>query len=220
RRVIGQKGTANAVFASAPSQEEFLQGLAAATGIDWSRVRAFHLDEYVGLDPHAPQAFGQFLRDHLFDRVKPGEVHYIDGMAADPRQEIERYTGLLRAHALDLSCIGIGENGHIAFNEPHVADFDDPALIKPVDLDETSRNQQVHDGCFARLDEVPTLALTLTVPAIVSAPRVLCMVPGPTKARAVQATLRGPITTDCPASILQQHPNATLYLDEQSASLL
>jgi glucosamine-6-phosphate deaminase len=220
RRLIAEQGAANVVFASAPSQEEFLRGLAQAPDLDWSRVRAFHLDEYVGLDPKAPQAFAQFLRDRLVDHVAPGEFYYIDGKAPDLAAECDRYAQLLQTYPLDLSCIGIGENGHIAFNDPHVADFDDSMLVKPVDLDETSREQQVHDGCFATLDQVPRVALTLTIPAIAAAPRILCMVPGPTKAQAVQATLRGPIDTACPASILRRHANATLFLDEQSASLL
>jgi glucosamine-6-phosphate deaminase len=220
RDAIRTKGKASAIFASAPSQEEFLQGIAVAQGIDWSKVTAFHLDEYIGLPGNAPQAFAQFLRDRVFDRVRPGTVHYLDGNAPDPEAECARYSKLLSETPPDVAFIGIGENGHIAFNDPHVADFADPASVKVVELDARSREQQVHDGCFATLDVVPHAALTVTVPAIVAAPRLLCMVPGPTKAEAVRNTLRGPIETKCPASILRRHPNATLFIDEQAAALL
>jgi len=220
RRVIAERGGVSAVFASAPSQEEFLRGLAEAPGIDWSRVTAFHLDEYVGLPGDAPQAFGQFLRDRLFGRVRPGKVHYLDGNAPDVAGECARYTALLREKPLDVSFVGIGENGHIAFNDPHVALFDDPEVVKVVELDERSREQQVHDSCFSSLALVPRAALTMTMPAIVNVPRVLCMVPGPTKAQAVRDTLTGPIETACPASILRRHANATLFIDEHSAALL
>ena len=149
-------------------------------------------------------------------------VNCLDGTAAsrDPAAECARYSQLLRRFPVDITCMGIGENGHIAFNDPPVADFDDPALVKPVALDEICRNQQVHDGCFATLDDVPTHALTLTVPALMHAAQVFCVVPAATKARAVRDTLLGDIRTACPASILRRHPAATLYLDADSASLL
>jgi glucosamine-6-phosphate deaminase len=220
REAIARKGTVNVVFASAPSQEEVLGGLAGASGIDWSRVTAFHLDEYIGLPHDAPQAFGQFLRDRLFGRVRPGMVHFLDGNAPEPEAECRRYEQLLREHPLDVAFIGIGENGHIAFNDPHVADFNDPAAVKIVELDQTSREQQAHDGCFPSVDLVPHRALTLTIPAIVAAPVVLCTVPGPLKARAVRDALRGPVRESCPASILRRHANAVLFLDRDSASLL
>jgi glucosamine-6-phosphate deaminase len=219
RRALAAKGSANAVFASAPSQQEFLAGLAEAPDIDWSRVTAFHLDEYIGLPADAPQAFGQFLRDRLFGPVRPGKVHYLDGNAP-PAAECARYAALLAANPLDVAFIGIGENGHIAFNDPHVARFDDPEVVKVVELDDRSREQQVHDGMFPAIELVPRAALTMTIPAIVGAPRVLCMVPGPTKAEAVRATLLGPVQTACPASILRHHQNATLFLDQRSAALL
>ncbi|CAA9210145.1 MAG: Glucosamine-6-phosphate deaminase [uncultured Chloroflexi bacterium] len=220
RRVIAERGSVSAVFASAPSQNEFLAGLAEAPGIDWSRVTAFHMDEYVGLPVEAPQAFGQFLRDRLFRAVRPGRVHYLDGNAPDPEQECARYAALLADQPLDVAFVGIGENGHIAFNDPHVADFDDPQAVKVVELDQRSREQQVHDGMFLGLDAVPRTALSMTMPAITRAPHLLCMVPGPTKAEAVRNTLRGPISTSCPASVLRRHPDATLFVDEDSAALL
>jgi len=208
------------VFASAPSQNEFLDELGRSPGIDWKRVTAFHLDEYVGLPEGAPQNFGQFLRVRLFEKVHPGAVHYLDGMAEDLNAECVRYSALLETNPFDIACIGIGENGHLAFNDPPVADFDDPQLVKVVDLDLTSRQQQVHDGCFKDLESVPKKALTLTIPAIFSARFIHCMVPAPTKAEAVKKTLEGPITTACPASILRRHENAMLFLDRDSARQL
>ncbi|MBM4339077.1 MAG: glucosamine-6-phosphate deaminase [Deltaproteobacteria bacterium] len=208
------------VFASAPSQNEFLETLSKSPGLEWKRVTAFHLDEYVGLSETAPQNFGRFLRETLFDKVHPGKVHYLNGMAKDPEAECERYAALFKNQPFDIACIGIGENGHLAFNDPPVADFKDPKLVKVVELDLTSRQQQVNDGCFRTLKEVPKKAMTLTLPTILSAKFIYCMVPGPSKADAVKKTLEGPITTDCPASILRKHKNATLFLDQDSAKLI
>jgi glucosamine-6-phosphate deaminase len=208
------------VFASAPSQNEFLDELAKSPGIDWKRVTAFHLDEYVGLSDTAPQNFGNFLRMRLFDRVSPGTVHYLDGMAEDLDAECVRYSTLLEYNPFDIACIGIGENGHIAFNDPPFARFDDPQLVKIVDLDPVSRQQQVHDGCFQELDAVPKKAFTLTIPAIFSARFIYCMVPGSSKADAVKNTLEGPVSTACPATILRKHDNAVLFLDSDSAGKL
>lgn len=222
RGVLARKDVCNMIFAAAPSQNEMLAALIAQPDIDWSRVNAFHMDEYIGLAPDAPQGFANFLRAALFDRVPFRSVNCLDGMAAtrDAEGECARYTALLRACPVDITCMGIGENGHIAFNDPPVADFDDPVLVKRVALDEVCRNQQVHDGCFAALDEVPTHALTLTVPALMHAAQVFCVVPAATKAEAVRRTLLGEISTACPASIMRRHPAATLYLDPDSASLL
>jgi glucosamine-6-phosphate deaminase len=205
------------VFAAAPSQNEFLEELSKSRGVDWKRVTAFHLDEYVGLPGANPQNFGQYLRKRLFDKVRPGKVHYLNSMAEDSEVECDRYATLLKDHPLDIACIGIGENGHLAFNEPPVADFNDPRLVKVVELDLASRQQQVHDGCFKEIESVPQKAMTLTLPAILSATFIFCMVPGPTKEGAVKKTLEGPITTDCPASILKKHEKATLFLDQDSA---
>lgn len=208
------------VFAAAPSQQEFLMELCQTEGIDWTCVTAFHLDEYVGLPDNAPQRFGNFLKRSIFDMVSFAGVHYLNGNAEDLDGECARYAALLQEHPLDIACIGIGENGHIAFNDPHVADFDDPQTVKVVSLDERCRLQQVHDGCFAELGAVPTHALTLTIPAIVAAKWVYCMVPGASKQEAVKATLEGPVSTKCPASVLRRHPHATLFLDSESAGLL
>lgn len=220
RTLLATQEEVRVVFAAAPSQNEFLEALCQAPGIDWPRVKAFHMDEYVGLDPTAPQGFGNFLRKRIFGRLPFGLVEYLDGNAADPQAECARYGALLAAAPIDIVFLGIGENGHIAFNDPPVAQFDDPAAVKVVKLDEVCRNQQVHDGCFAALVQVPTHALTLTVPTLAAAKHHLCIVPAETKARAVRDTLEGPIATSCPASILRRCADATLYLDAQSARLL
>ncbi|HXX40590.1 MAG TPA: glucosamine-6-phosphate deaminase [bacterium] len=217
---IAARGEARAVFASAPSQIEFLHGLGEVQQLEWNRVTAFHLDEYLHLPSDAPQAFGQFLREHLFDRVRPSRVWFLDGNARDISAEIDRYERLLREAPPDLACVGVGENGHLAFNEPDSADFDDPSLLRVVALSPRSRLQQVHDGCFDALDAVPTEAITLTVPAIMTARTIVCVVPGPTKREALQRMLRGPVSASCPASILRRHPDAALYADLEAAPAL
>lgn len=218
RAAIAAKGEINMIFAAAPSQNEFLAHLIADKSIDFTKINAFHMDEYIGLPADAPQGFGNFLRERLFDRVPFKTVNTIDSTAADPEAECRRYAALLQAHPCDIVCMGIGENGHIAFNDPHVADFGDKAAVKVVALDETCRQQQVNDGCFARLDDVPTHALTLTIPTLTAPEAVFCIVPAKTKANAVYAALRGGITEACPASILRRHANATLYCDANSAA--
>jgi len=218
RRVLRQQARATVVFAAAPSQNEFLATLTSAPAIDWQRVVALHMDEYVGLPAGAPQTFAAYLRRHLFDRVQIGEVHYLDGAAADLEAEIGRYSRLIVANPIDLVCAGIGENGHLAFNDPNVADFVDTALVKPVELDLQCRQQQVNDGCFEALPAVPSHALTLTIPALLSARWIVCTVPGSAKAGAVQRTLSGPITPDVPATVLRSHPRAQLFLDLDAAA--
>ncbi len=220
KQTLEKQAEAAGIFAAAPSQNELLENLVKFPGIAWEKIRAFHLDEYLGLAETAPQAFRQFLHQHLWRLVNFGKVEKINGETSSPEAEASRYAALLKAVSLDLACIGIGENGHIAFNEPHLADFQDPFLVKLVDLDLTSRQQQVNDGCFSSLEEVPTRAVTVTIPPIMSARRLICVVPGLKKAEAVRAALYGPIQPDCPASILRRHPNATLFLDKDSASRL
>lgn len=217
---IAARGEARVMFASAPSQVEFLHALADARTLDWSRVTAFQLDEYLDFPSQAPQAFGQFLREHLFDRTRPRKVWFLDGTARDAAAEIARYERLLREAKLDLGCVGVGENGHLAFNEPDSTDFDDPALLRVVALTEESRRQQVHDGCFDALDAVPTRAMTLTVPAIVAARTIVCIVPGPTKREALSRMVRGAVSVTCPASVLQRHADATVFADVEAASAL
>jgi len=209
----------NIIFAAAPSQNEFLDSLIKSKDVDWKRVNAFHMDEYIGLPENAPQKFGSFLREKIFKHVSLNTVNYLDGNAGNPDAECMRYAKLLTEYSPDIVCMGIGENGHIAFNDPHVADFNDPFKVKIVDLDEACRQQQVNDGCFAKLPEVPTHALTLTVPALMAGKHIYCMVPGRNKANAVKYTLSGRISVECPASILTKHPNAVLFLDEDSASI-
>ena len=198
RRLLGCRDETNMIFAAAPSQNETLAALAAEEGIDWTRVNAFHMDEYVGLETGAPQSFGSYLREHIFSKVPFRSVNLIDP-SNDAESEIARYSALLEAHPADITVLGIGENGHIAFNDPGVADFDDPALVKVVPLDEVCRMQQVHDGCFPTLDAVPTHALTLTVPALTRAGAMFCSVPAATKADAVYRTICGEISEECPA---------------------
>lgn len=219
RQLLKEKGAVRMMFAAAPSQNEFLATLREERELDWGRVTAFHMDEYVGLGPDAPQSFVRFLREHLYDAVRPGTVHNLNGLAADPQAECERYAALLRQAPLDIVCAGIGENGHLAFNDPPFADFDDELRVKVVQLAERSREQQVHDGCFTTLDLVPRQALTVTIPALMAARHISVMVPGPTKAQAVHDTLLGPITEDCPASVLRRHPSAVLYVDLASSAL-
>lgn len=208
------------VFAAAPSQNEMLAALIATPGIDWSRVEAFHMDEYIGLSAGSPQLFGSYLMDHFFSKVRVGALHLIDGQTSDPGKECERYAALVQQRPIDLVCLGIGENGHLAFNDPPVADFHDPAVVKVVELDEACRHQQVHDGCFPSLERVPRFALTLTVPALMRGVCLNAAVPGSAKAEAVRQTIEGPIASSCPASILRTHSNASLFLDADSASRL
>jgi len=214
RSSLLEQETVRVIFAAAPSQNEMLAALCGAEGIDWKRVIAFHMDEYIGLNVAAPQRFATFLKERLFDRLPFREVHLIEPEKAEP---VKHYETLLKASPIDLVCLGIGENGHLAFNDPPVADFDDPVWVKVVELDETCRHQQVNDGCFAALDDVPKQAITLTIPALLSGRRLICTVPGPTKRQAVRRTLNDPISTACPATILRNHQACTLFLDSESA---
>ena len=217
--VIAACDEARVVFACAPSQNEFFTALTALP-VDWAKVTIFHMDEYVGLLDTHPASFRSYLREHLLAHIPaPRAVHFIHA-EAPPGHEIARYTALLTERPIDLVCLGIGENGHLAFNDPPVADFHDPVAMKVVALDEACRQQQVHDLCFVSLETVPTHALTLTIPALMNAREISCVVPGPRKARAVRDTLLGPIATSCPASILRTHPRAVLHIDEAAAALL
>lgn len=218
--MLTQKGTINVMFAAAPSQNDVLAALVADKTLDWSRIHAFHMDEYIGLSPNAPQGFGNFLRQHIFDRKPFASVNCIAADASDPEAEANRYEAILKEHPIDICLMGVGENGHIAFNDPPVADFNDPRMVKPVKLDLVCRQQQVNDGCFASLDEVPEYALTVTVSGLVKAPAVFCIVPAPTKANAVAKLIHGEIAESCPSSILRTHNCARLYLDPDAASKL
>lgn len=214
RYLLAHKDEVNVIFAAAPSQQEFLAALKVAPGIAWNRVNAFHMDEYIGLPADAPQGFGNFLRKAIFDAVDFKSVNYING----PLNETG-YAQLLQVSPPDIVCMGIGENGHLAFNDPPVADFNDQLLVKVVELDLACRQQQVNDGCFAQLENVPTHAITLTIPAMMQAPYIYCMVPGPTKAVAVRNTIEQPLQHAFPSTILRTHPGAILFLDAQSSEL-
>jgi glucosamine-6-phosphate deaminase len=219
RAKIEANGSATVAFAAAPSQNETLAALAEEPGIAWDRVTAFHLDEYVGSKPDSPYAFRRYLREHIFHRVTPATFHPIRGEAGDMLTECERYAALLPKNGFDIALLGIGENGHLAFNDPP-CDFNDSARIKVVNLDEACRVQQVHDGAFPTLNDVPRQAFTLTVPTLMAAQQIFIMVPGPTKAKAVAASIEGPITNECPGSILRTHARAQMFLDRDSAALL
>lgn len=218
--LLQNKETINMIFAAAPSQNEVLATLVTDANIPWSRVNAFHMDEYIGLSADAPQGFGNFLKTHIFGLASFKSVHYIDISAVDAEKECARYAALLAQFPTDIVVMGIGENGHIAFNDPPVADFNDPLAVKPVALDEICRNQQVNDGCFAKLDDVPKTAITLTVPTLFAGEHLFCIVPAKTKANAVRATLCDDISEHCPATVLRRHKCAVLYLDGDSSSLL
>jgi glucosamine-6-phosphate deaminase len=216
-------GRTNVVFAAAPSQSEFLAGLVAYPEINWSKVVAYHMDEYLGIGADHPVSFRRYLQEHCFRLVglAGDRLRLIPGEQADrPLRTCLDYEEILRAEPTDVVCAGIGENGHLAFNDPPVADFLDPVLVKLVRLDAACRNQQLNDGCFERLADVPTHAYTLTIPALLGAPVVSVIVPGPRKANAVLNTLRGPINEACPATALRRHPGAKLYLDRDSARLV
>lgn len=218
RKLLDKKSIVNVIFAAAPSQDETLYYLAHQPGIDWKRVNAFHMDEYIGLSEGAPQAFSNYLTEHIFSKVPFGQVFTLNPQAKDAEQECERYSQLLREYPTDMVCLGIGENGHIAFNDPWVADFHDEKLVKVVPLDPVCRQQQVNDGCFAALDDVPQNAITLTIPALTRAAHLFCTVPAKTKTWAVTHTVQDEVSEQIPATIMRIHPDATLFCDPDSGS--
>jgi len=220
REIIAQKGEVNMIFAAAPSQNETLATLVEAEGIDWSKVNAFHMDEYIGLAPDAPQGFGNFLKDRIFSKLPFKSVNYIYAKGETSEETCARYTKLIKENPIDIVCLGIGENGHIAFNDPWVADFNDSEVIKRVALDDVCRQQQVNDGCFKAFDEVPEYALTLTVPTLFNAGYLFCTVPAKTKADAVYKTVNNEINEDLPATIMRKHDNAIMYCDKDSGALI
>jgi len=220
QETLAGQGAASVILATGNSQLEFLDALVTLGGVDWSLVTLFHMDEYLGIDANHRASFRRYLRERVESRVKPGKFYYLEGDTLLPLKECERYAKLLAAQAIDLCCLGIGENGHLAFNDPPVADFNDPHPVKLVKLDEACRQQQVGEGHFPHLEAVPQYAFTLTIPTLCSARRMLCIVPEQRKARAVRETLRGAIGQACPASFLRQQSHCTLFLDRDSASLL
>lgn len=217
---IARQGSAAAIMATGNSQIQFLDKLVALGGVDWSKVTLFHMDEYLGIPGDHPASFRRYMRERVEARAKPGRFHYLAGDVDLPLDECARYTSLLKAQPIDLCCLGVGENGHLAFNDPPVARFDDPHWVKLVKLDDACKWQQVNEGHFPSLEAVPPYAFTLTIPALLSAKKIICVAPEKRKAKPVKAMLEGPIATDCPASILRQQAHATLFLDRDSISLL
>jgi glucosamine-6-phosphate deaminase len=216
RATLARQETVRMVFAAAPSQRELLDGLVAADGVDWTRVTAFHMDEYLGLPPDAPQRFAIWLSRVLFYRLPFGAVHLIEP-GPDPEATAAAYAARLAEAPIDLVCLGIGQNGHLAFNDPPVADLDDPLDVKVVELDETCRRQQVDDGAFPDVAQVPTRAVTLTIPRLLDARRLFCVVPGAAKQHAVQRALYAPVSAADPATALRTHHDCTLYVDAEAA---
>lgn len=220
KEAIASRGCARAIIATGNSQDEFLGQLTQRGGIDWAKVELFHMDEYLGMPITHPASFRRYLKQRVFDRVKPKAAHYLEGDALEPLKAMREYAAQLAAAPVDLCCLGIGENGHLAFNDPPVANFSDPETIKLVKLDEKCRRQQVGEGHFPNLDAVPAYAITLTIPALCRVGRMIAVVPEKRKAEAVRTSLEGPIATSCPGSFLRRQAHATLYLDADSASLL
>lgn len=205
------------LLATGKSQLKFLDNLISFGGIDWSSIIIFHLDEYLGISPENPASFRYYLTENVEKRVWPQQFEYIKGNALEPISECERYSNLLKNQPIDLCLLGVGENGHLAFNDPDVANFDDPALVKIVKLDETNRQQQVKTGHFPNLESVPQYAFTVTIPMICTAKKIMCLAPETRKAKIVKEVLYGDISSKCPASILRRQPQASLFLDLNSA---
>ena len=221
REVLNSNDQINVLFASAPSQIDFLEEFIKMNNIEWKKINAFHMDEFIGLDYNSPASFGSYLNRNLGEIIDPKQFHYMNGKADSIINECERYSELLKTNPLDIAFMGIGENGHIAFNDPHIADFNDQKLVKVVEqLDPVCRQQQVNDGHFDTLDDVPKQAITVTIPALMSSKTAYVIVPGKLKAEIIKRTLEGPIDLSCPGSILRKHENATLFLDSDSASKL
>ncbi len=217
KEAIELKGEANLILATGSSQFSFLKAL-KKKDLDWQKITVFHLDEYKGISEEHPASFRKYLKERILNDVNPRKIYFLNGDADNIEKEIKNYSTALEKHPIDVACIGIGENGHIAFNDPHVADFEDPELVKLVKLDEACRNQQLGEGWFPTFNDVPKEALTLTIKAIMKSKVVSCVVPDQRKAYAIKSALFNEISTNCPASILRTHPNTKLYLDTSAAS--
>lgn len=216
-KTIAEKGSANLILATGASQFTFLEAFKNKQ-IDWQKITVFHLDEYKGISDRHPASFRKYLKERILDEVAPKKVFFLNGDAEDLEKAMDNYAEELKKHPIDIACIGIGENGHIAFNDPPVADFKDPKLVKVVDLDEDCRKQQLGEGWFPTLEDVPKQALSLTIPAIMSCKTISCVVPDERKANAIYNTLYQEIGTQCPATILRTHPDTRLFLDQASAA--
>ncbi len=216
---IAKDGSTNLILATGASQFQFLEHLQQQK-IDWKKITVFHLDEYLGMPVTHPASFRKYLKERILDKVQPKKVYYLEGDAPDIEATVAQYEELLRNHPIEVACIGIGENGHIAFNDPPVADFNDPKLVKVVELDDACRKQQLGEGWFPTFDDVPTHALSLTISAIMACKHISCVVPDERKAEAVLNTVNAEISTACPATILRTHPDTILYLEKKSASKL
>ena len=219
REAIAGKGMAHVIAATGASQFEFLDALTAMPRLDWSKVACFHLDEYVGLPETHPASFRRYLKERIVARIHPGAFHFIEGDAAEPAVEARRVGRLIRTCAIDVAFVGIGENGHLAFNDPP-ADFETEEPYLVVTLDDACRRQQLGEGWFAGLEDVPKQAISMSVRQILKAERILCVVPDARKARAVRACREEEVGPERPASILRTHPRTTLFLDRASAGLL
>jgi glucosamine-6-phosphate deaminase len=217
---LERQGSAAVILATGNSQIRFLKRLVDAGRLDWSKITLFHLDEYLGIRADNPACFRHYLRERVESLVKPKVFHYIEGDADLPLDECARYTSLLKAQPIDLVCLGVGENGHLAFNDPPVARFDDPHWIKLVKLDEECKMQQVREGHFPSLEAVPPYAFTLTIPALCAPRKMVCVAPEKRKAVPIKNALQGPVSISCPASFLRQQSHCDLLLDVDSASLL
>lgn len=220
KKAIETKDSANIILATGASQFETLAELVNAEGIDWSNVTMFHLDEYIGLGPDHPASFRKYLQERFVTKVGSLKaVHFVNGDAADPQAECDRLNKIIADHPIDLALVGIGENGHLAFNDPP-ADFDTDQPYIIVNLDERCRNQQLGEGWFEKLNDVPTRAISMSIRQIIKSSCIIASVPDRRKARAVKDALEGPVTNTCPASILQNHPDCKIFLDNESASML
>lgn len=215
---LQQQETVTVLLATGNSQLKFLNALIELGNIDWSRITCFHLDEYLGIPSDHPASFRQYLREKVEQKVYPQVFHYIEGDTLQPLAECKRYSQLLQAQPIDLCLLGIGDNGHLAFNDPRVTNFTDPEGVKLVKLDEVNRQQQVSTGYFPQIENVPQYAFTVTIPMICAAKKIMCLAPGPRKAKIIKTMLEGDITPTCPASILRQQSQAILLLDKDSYS--
>lgn len=220
KELAAKREEVSLLFATGDSQKETLRALVAARGLPWEKVAAFQMDEYVGVSDQHPASLRKYLTERLATKVPLKKYWRLEGDQPNPQKICDDYVAMLREHAPQLCLLGIGENGHLAFNDPAVADFNDPVDAKIVEIDQVSRQQQVNEGWFNSKEEVPGRAITLTMPALLRVPNLILSVPGERKAQIVKRTLHDEITTAVPATILRRHPHATLYLDRASAAEL